>query len=117
MEPSVTVSSCIPCADSVCVSFTGALDEAFDTSVPVQAAVEATTCGHAVAETLRFGATVGRSVEAFYLSAPTVTPVTAGSWVGSVRAGSGVNCDQISLCPHGAGTHTECVGHITVRQK
>ncbi len=42
-----------------------------------------------------------------------LTPVTAGNWVGSVRQGASVNFYNISLNPHGNGTHTEGRGHIT----
>jgi kynurenine formamidase len=33
--------------------------------------------------------------------------------VGSVAQGSGANCDIVQYCPHGNGTHTECLGHIS----
>jgi arylformamidase len=39
--------------------------------------------------------------------------VTAGSFVGDVRAGGSCNCATFSITPHCNGTHTECVGHIT----
>jgi hypothetical protein len=51
-------------------------------------------------------------VEAFRIAAAHAEPVRAGSWVGSVDGGSSVNCATVSLCPHGNGTHTECVGHV-----
>jgi arylformamidase len=34
-------------------------------------------------------------------------------WVGDVRLGGTVNCEQLALVPHCNGTHTECVGHLT----
>ena len=40
-------------------------------------------------------------------------PLSEGRWVGDVRAGGAVNCEQLSLVPHCNGTHTECVGHLT----
>jgi len=40
------------------------------------------------------------------------TPVQSGDFVGSLEAGSPVNFFNITLNPHGNGTHTECVGHI-----
>ena len=36
-----------------------------------------------------------------------------GDWIGSVEKGSSVNFRNIKFNPHGHGTHTECVGHIT----
>jgi len=40
-------------------------------------------------------------------------PVTEGDFIGSTNAGSPVNFFNILLNPHGNGTHTECVGHIS----
>lgn len=40
-------------------------------------------------------------------------PVVAGDFVGSTKSGSPVNFYNIQLNPHGNGTHTECVGHIS----
>ena len=34
-------------------------------------------------------------------------------FIGDVRQGGACNCDTVSLIPHGNGTHTECVGHIS----
>lgn len=42
-----------------------------------------------------------------------VTPVKRDGWVGAVAQGSPVNFFDITFNPHGNGTHTECVGHIT----
>ena len=36
-----------------------------------------------------------------------------GRVVGDILQGNSVNCELISLCPHGSCTHTECIGHIT----
>ncbi len=55
----------------------------------------------------------GHNPEAFGLPRPTAAPVVAGSFVGDVARGGSVNCYTMSLCTHGAGTHTECRGHIT----
>jgi kynurenine formamidase len=43
----------------------------------------------------------------------TANALTDGNWVGDVRVGGTVNCEQIALVPHCNGTHTECVGHLT----
>jgi kynurenine formamidase len=42
-----------------------------------------------------------------------IEPVTQGNWVGSVQAGAPVNFYKVQLNPHGNGTHTECLGHIS----
>lgn len=53
------------------------------------------------------------SVNAFYLDPPSFSPFRAGSFVGSVAEGGPCNCEHVSFYPHGNGTHTECVGHIS----
>lgn len=51
---------------------------------------------------------------AWYLDSPQINPVIAGDFVGSVRSGkSSTNFNTIIFNPHGHGTHTECLGHIT----
>jgi kynurenine formamidase len=50
---------------------------------------------------------------AWYIEKPTIEPVTFGDWVGKVAAGSSTNFNNIFFNPHGHGTHTECLGHIT----
>ena len=40
-------------------------------------------------------------------------PVVMGDWVGEVKQGGSVNFFNIVFNPHGHGTHTECVGHIS----
>jgi arylformamidase len=50
---------------------------------------------------------------AFGIQHPSFEPYKSGNFVASVAAGSPVNCENIFLNPHGNGTHTECVGHIT----
>lgn len=42
-----------------------------------------------------------------------IEPVRSGSWVGSTKEGGIVNFKNVFLNPHGNGTHTECVGHIS----
>jgi kynurenine formamidase len=53
------------------------------------------------------------NVNAWYLEAPTITPVVDGDWVAAVKHGACVNFNTITFNPHAHGTHTECVGHIT----
>ena len=47
--------------------------------------------------------------------APTfkVSPLKAGDFVGAIEHGSPVNFYNVEINPHGNGTHTECVGHIS----
>jgi len=52
-------------------------------------------------------------VTAWYVEPAKIEPVRMGDWVGSVTEGSSVNFNNIFFNPHGNGTHTECVGHIT----
>ncbi len=52
-------------------------------------------------------------VSAWYVPPVTMEPVRNGNWVGSVKEGGSVNFRNIFFNPHGHGTHTECVGHIT----
>ena len=42
-----------------------------------------------------------------------VAPIRAGTFVGSVTEGGPVNHAQITFAPHGNGTHTEGLGHLT----
>lgn len=50
---------------------------------------------------------------AWYLNAPKIEPVRDGDFVGKVSEGASVNFNNIEFNPHGHGTHTECVGHIS----
>ncbi|AIG29135.1 metal-dependent hydrolase [Flavobacterium psychrophilum] len=51
---------------------------------------------------------------AWYLNKPEIEPVTVGDWIGKVSEGkSSTNFNNIFFNPHGHGTHTECLGHIT----
>ena len=50
---------------------------------------------------------------AWYLEKPEIEPVQSGEWVGKVSEGSSTNFNNIFFNPHGHGTHTECLGHIT----
>lgn len=55
----------------------------------------------------------GQGVNCFYAPLLEVSPVVAGSFIGSTRAGGVVNFVNVRINPHGNGTHTECLGHIT----
>ncbi|MFE3847220.1 cyclase family protein [Flavobacterium sp. LB3P45] len=51
---------------------------------------------------------------AWYIEKPVIEPVIFGDWIGKVSEGkSSTNFNNIFFNPHGHGTHTECVGHIT----
>lgn len=50
---------------------------------------------------------------AWYVEPMKLEPVRMGDWVGDVNQGGSVNFRNISFNPHGNGTHTECVGHIS----
>ena len=39
--------------------------------------------------------------------------ISAGNFVGSVKAGGNVNYQKLTFSPHGNGTHTECFGHLS----
>ncbi len=53
------------------------------------------------------------NVNAWYCSPVSIEPVVAINFVGDVNQGGSVNFKNITLNPHGNGTHTECVGHIS----
>lgn len=53
------------------------------------------------------------NVNAWYSLPVKIEPVRMGDWVGDVKLGGSVNFRNIFFNPHGNGTHTECVGHIS----
>lgn len=50
---------------------------------------------------------------AWYIKKPSIEPVVFGDWTGKVSEGASINFNNIYFNPHGHGTHTECLGHIT----
>jgi kynurenine formamidase len=54
-----------------------------------------------------------RNPRAWYVNAPKFEPVRSNGWIGAVAEGGSVNFRAIFFNPHGHGTHTECLGHIT----
>jgi arylformamidase len=52
-------------------------------------------------------------VNCFYAPLFSSEPVKMGTFVGSVIDGGPVNYRNVKINPHGNGTHTECVGHIS----
>jgi kynurenine formamidase len=55
-------------------------------------------------------------VNAFHIAPPRFEPFTVGSFIGSVALGGTCNCENLHINPHGNGTHTECVGHISEKR-
>lgn len=53
------------------------------------------------------------SVRAWYCEPVKIEPVKTEHFIGDVLLGGSVNFRNIFLNPHGNGTHTECVGHIS----
>lgn len=52
------------------------------------------------------------TVQAWYLDLPTIAPVQADGFIGSVADGAPVNFRNVAFNPHAHITHTECMGHI-----
>ena len=50
---------------------------------------------------------------AWYVGRPRFEPVRGKGFVGRVSEGGPVNFTNVNFNPHGHGTHTECLGHIT----
>lgn len=53
------------------------------------------------------------NVNAWYCDPVRIEPVRMGDWIGDVNSGGAVNFRNIFFNPHGNGTHTECMGHIS----
>lgn len=49
----------------------------------------------------------------FYAPPFDASPLVSGNFTGDTRQGSPVNFYNVKINPHGNGTHTECVGHIS----
>ena len=50
---------------------------------------------------------------AWYVGIPRFEAVMENGFIGDVKKGGAVNFKNIFFNPHGNGTHTECVGHIS----
>ena len=50
---------------------------------------------------------------AWYVQPMKLEAVVMGDWIGDVNKGGSVNFRTVTFNPHGNGTHTECVGHIS----
>ena len=53
------------------------------------------------------------NITAWYVDVPKFEPVMGDGFIGDVNKGGAVNFRNIFFNPHGNGTHTECVGHIS----
>ncbi len=53
------------------------------------------------------------NVSAWYVNPVKIEPVQMGNWIGDINQGGSVNFRNVFFNPHGNGTHTECVGHIS----
>ena len=69
------------------------LDKPIDISIPLRAGKE--------------------NINAWHANPVSIEPVRMGDWIGDVKQGGSVNFRNIMFNPHGNGTHTECVGHIS----
>jgi kynurenine formamidase len=56
------------------------------------------------------------TVNAWYCEPLRLEPVVMGDWIGDVSRGGPVNFRNVYMNPHGNGTHTECMGHISKEQ-
>ncbi len=54
-----------------------------------------------------------KNVRVWYVDPPRFEAVRANGFIGSVEEGGAVNFRDVYFNPHGHGTHTECLGHIT----
>lgn len=57
--------------------------------------------------------TLENSTSAWYVAPMKLEAVVMGEWVGDVNKGGSVNFRNVFFNPHGNGTHTECLGHIS----
>jgi arylformamidase len=53
------------------------------------------------------------AASAWYCDPVRIEPVVTAHFVGDVNRGGSVNFRNVAFNPHGNGTHTECVGHIS----
>ena len=56
-------------------------------------------------------------VRCFFAPRMQKSPVEIDDFIGSVKKGGPVNFFDISFNPHGHGTHTESIGHLTAEQQ
>ena len=56
-------------------------------------------------------------VKCFFAPDIKMTPLQSGDFIGAVKQGAPINFFNVAFNPHGNGTHTECMGHITKKQQ
>lgn len=56
------------------------------------------------------------NVNAWYCDPVRIEPVKTDNFIGDTTQGGVVNFKNILINPHGNGTHTECVGHISIEK-
>ena len=54
-----------------------------------------------------------KNVNAFHIPEVVIEPFQIGDFIGAVNKGGSCNVNNVAFNPHGNGTHTECVGHIS----
>lgn len=54
-----------------------------------------------------------RQVNCFWAPPFEISPVRTDQFIGSIEEGGLVNFKNVRINPHGNGTHTECIGHIS----
>jgi kynurenine formamidase len=58
-----------------------------------------------------------QTVNAYYAPWMNSEAVASGDFIGDVSKGGPVNYRNVQFNPHGNGTHTECVGHISAERE
>ncbi len=58
----------------------------------------------------------GRQVNAWGVDPASAVAMESGDLIGDTRRGGSCNFETYTLIPHCNGTHTECVGHITLER-
>ncbi len=53
----------------------------------------------------------------YWAEDPKFETIVQDDFIGDVRRGGSVNCKKVFMTPHGNGTHTECLGHITPEEE
>jgi kynurenine formamidase len=69
--------------------------------------------GASLARLLEF---VGPQLRCFGAESASSKPLVIGEFTGRVDRGASCNCSVLTLTPHGNGTHTEGVGHLTAER-
>jgi kynurenine formamidase len=77
-------------------NYTADLDQPLDISIPLREGPGQPNC--------------------FWAPPMETSPVVAGDFIGSTEKGGPLNFLNVTLNPHGNGTHTECVGHIATEK-